>query len=545
MNRIRAGAAAALLMLASGCGAPPAPATPPGHPQAAIATRPGAISRMQLIEDARQLARTIEDTHPEPYQAGGGRMAFHRRLHRVLNAIPDEGMTKDEFFALVRPFVAAVGDAHTQLLSGYKVDHAHPGGVPLRLSVVEEFLVVRGVERQHREYLGAKLLSVESIPVAELAVRQRALQGVDNQYHALQLLAERSLAYRPYMQELLPDWKDVSKVRVELQRPDGRVDAVVLKQPGKDAVEVNAPSRVVLPVPDESGFRIAFPKTPAGDREVAYIRFTHMGGYRETREERNPIKTMIARPPAATDAFRRLVTDMKARRTDTLILDVRGNHGGNSLISEMLVYFLFGRAELLRMAGVGSGENGAFRYSRLYFADRPAESLAAINRGRAVPLVEGDYDFSWSYADGKPIARRTNPEPEPPIVKFMRLSPTFREEFDAGTYSAYYRPARIVVLCDAGTMSAGFSVVSEFDFFGALTVGTPSAQAPNSYGAAAVFALAHTGIQATAPMIPAFHFPADSPFATVLPPDYPMTYERLKSYDFDPHAEYLYALTLK
>ena len=261
---------------------------------------------------------------------------------------------------------------------------------------------MRGVERRHREYLGAKLLSVEGIPVAELAARQRSLQGVDNQYHALQLLAERSLAYRPYMQDLLPEWKDPWQVRVRLQLPDGRIEDAVLKQPGKDAVEVNPPSRVVLPVPDESGFRIAFLKTPAGDREVAYIRFTHMGGYRETLEERSPVKTMIARPPSATSAFRQLVTDMKAKRTETLVLDVRGNHGGNSLISEMLVYFLFGKAELLRMAGVGSGENGAFRYSKLYFADRPAESLAAINRDRAVPLVEGDYDFSWSYVDGKP-----------------------------------------------------------------------------------------------------------------------------------------------
>jgi hypothetical protein len=547
MDWIRACIATALLVLAPGCSAPPAPARPPGAAAQTPAgpTKPGAISRAQLIEDARQLARTIEDTHPEPYQNGGGRMAFHRRLHRVLNAIPDEGMTKDEFYKLVRPFVAAVGDMHTGFLGGYKVDYAHPGGVPLRLSVVEEFLVVRGVERQHRDYLGAKLLSVEGVPLTELVVRQRALQGVDNQYHALQVLAERSLAYGPYMRDLLPEWKDVSQVRVELQRPDGRVDAIELKQPGKDAVEVNAPSRVVLPVPDESGFRAAFLKTPSGDRDIAYIRFAHMGGYRETREERDPIKTMIARPPSATDAFRKLVTDMKARRTDTLVLDVRGNHGGNSLISEMLVYFLYGKAELLRMAGVGNGENGAFRYSRLYFEDRPDESLATINEGLAVPLVEGDYDFSWSYLDGQPIARRIGPGREPPIVKFMRLSPTFRAEFDAGTFSGYYRPSRVIVLCDAGTMSAGFSVVSEFDFFGALTVGTPAAQAPNSYGSAAIFTLAHTGLRGMVPTIGAMHFPADSPFAKVLPPDYPMTYERLRSYNFDPHAEYLYALTLK
>jgi hypothetical protein len=127
----------------------------------------------------------------------------------------------------------------------------------------------------------------------------------------------------------------------------------------------------------------------------------------------------------------------------------------------------------------------------------------------------------------------------------MRLSPTFREEFDAGTWSGHYRPARVIVLCDAGTMSAGFSVVVEFDFFGALTVGTPSSQAPNSYGAAAVFTLRHTGLKGMVPMIAATHFRDDPSKAQVLPVDYPMTYERLRSYGFDPNAEYLYALTLR
>jgi hypothetical protein len=197
------------------------------------------------------------------------------------------------------------------------------------------------------------------------------------------------------------------------------------------------------------------------------------------------------------------------------------------------------------MAGVGTGEIAPFRYSRLYFEDRPDESLAEINKDRAVPLVEGDYDFSWSFVDGRPIARLLGPEREPPIVRFVRLSPTFREEFDAGTYAGHYAPRRVIVLCNAGTMSAGFSVVSEFDHFGALTVGTPSSQAPNSYGAAAVFTLTHTGLRGMVPMVSATHFADDSSKARVLPLDYPMTYERLASYRFDPNAEYLYALTLK
>jgi hypothetical protein len=48
---------------------------------------------------------------------------------------------------------------------------------------------------------------------------------------------------------------------------------------------------------------------------------------------------------------------------------------------------------------------------------------------------------------------------------------------------------------DAGTLSAGFSVVVEFWRLGAPTVGTPPAQAPNGYGSAARFKLRHTGLE--------------------------------------------------
>jgi hypothetical protein len=334
-------------------------------------------------------------------------------------------------------------------------------------------------------------------------------------------------------------------VRVELLTPDGRLGAVELTQPGKEPAEVKPPSRVVLPVPGDSGFRTAFLQPPDGGQEIAYVRFAHMGGYRETREQRRPVVTAIARPPSATETFRDLVTEMKRRGTKTLILDSRGNPGGNSLMSEILVYFIYGKAKLHEMTGVGTGEHGAFRYSRLYFADRPSESLAAINRGRAVPLVEGDYDFAWSYVEGKPIARRSGPEGEPPAVKFFRLSSTFREEYDAGTYSGYYQPKKVIVLCDAGTLSAGFSVVVEFWRLGATTVGTPPAQAPNGYGAAAIFTLRHTGLKGMVPMISAAHFPDDPSKAQVLPVDHLLTYERFASYKFDPNSEYLYALTLR
>ncbi|MGD8969523.1 MAG: hypothetical protein PVI07_18615, partial [Anaerolineae bacterium] len=83
------------------------------QPTAAPTTRPGCFSREELIEDARELAHILESTHPDPYIRGGGKIAFRRRLHQLLNAIPEDGMTRDEFVRLLRPFIAAVGDGHT------------------------------------------------------------------------------------------------------------------------------------------------------------------------------------------------------------------------------------------------------------------------------------------------------------------------------------------------------------------------------------------------------------------------------------------------
>jgi hypothetical protein len=548
--------AVALLILLPGCGPAPQPSPPSSQsariastskgeqpPEARQTVKPGAISRGQLVADARQLADILESSHPDPYINGGGRIAFHRRLHQVLNSIPEEGMTRDEFFRILRPFIAGVGDAHTGFLQGYEVNQQRPGGIPLRFAVVEESLVVTGVAQQaQRELLGARLVSVEGIPLAELIHRQKQLRGIDNQYHGLREIAEQSLGFRPYMQDLIPEWKDTRRVHLELKRPDGSLAAIELAQPATQHYWITPKSRVELPVPDASGFLYAFLKPPASQKEIAYLRFTHMVGYRETREGRDPILTKLIRPPSATDTFRSMVVEMKKRGTETLLIDVRGNNGGDSLIVDILIYFLYGKETLLKMQGFGTGESGVFRYSHLYFIDRPKQSLEAINADRMVPLIEGDYEFSWSYVDGEPIAMRRKPPEEPPGFQYLRASPTFLPEFESGTYGGYYQPKRVIVLCDAGTASAGFSVVVGFHRLGATLVGTPSGQAPNSFGAAAVWKLNYTGIRGLVPMIAATHFPYNLEKAHVLPVDIPLTYERLASYNFDPNSEYLLAL---
>ena len=125
---------------------------------------PALIPRNELLQDVRQLQTILETAHPDPYVRGGGKIAFHRRLQEVLNAIPPEGLTQYDFFRLLRPFVAAVGDAHTRIMTYMNIDYVRPGGVPLDFGVVEGSLYVSGVPSSlDSALIGARLLALEGV----------------------------------------------------------------------------------------------------------------------------------------------------------------------------------------------------------------------------------------------------------------------------------------------------------------------------------------------------------------------------------------------
>jgi CubicO group peptidase (beta-lactamase class C family) len=512
-------------------------------PSAAPTTRPGYFSREQLIEDARQLAEVIESAHPEPYINGGGKIAFHRRLHHLLNAIPEGEMTREEFIRVLRTFIAAVGDAHTELWSDYSLNANAPGGVPLRFGIVEESLYVAGVpEEESRDLIGATLVSVEGVPLAELCERQRWLQGTENQYHVLYLLANLSLWYRPYMEDLLPEWHNSRRVSVELQLSSGEIREVVFDLP-KDIDAMFTPeSRVALPSTDDSGFLYEFLDA---EGKTAYLRIDHMSHYREATE----METSRAAPHlrSATEAFRSTVVEMEEAGTDTLIIDLRDNRGGHSVMGDILTYFLYGKETLQDIIVHADSTGGGMirKYSDLFWEQTQSwTSLEQVNEGRALPLQVDDYDFAgfsgeveWPSAS-KAEAISYNEK------SWLARSPTFWEEYQSEVYSGHYCPGNIVVLIDAETFSSGFTMARYLYLAGATLVGTPSGQAANSFGNGQLWRLDHTGIEGTVSTTYSVMFPEDSDLARVLPVDYPLTYDKLASYDFDLNAEFLYALEL-
>ena len=377
-----------------------------------------------------------------------------------------------------------------------------PGGVPLRFGIVEQSLYVAGVPHEEdRDLLGALLVSVEGVPVAELYERQERLRGTENPYHALQLLARLSLWYRPFMKDLLPEWEDNSRVNVELQLPSGEIQELVFDLP-VTMVSLHTPeSQVTLPSGLSSGFRYDFLDA---EGKTAYLRVDHMLHYREAYEiwalagSRPSTEETRAHIPSATETFRDLVVEMKEAGTEALIVDLRDNGGGHSLMSDILLYFLYERDDFIAVKtytpAAGGGE--IRRYSSLCFENWPNKSIKDFNEGRAVPLIEGDYCFDDDFTDDEKV-RHLFQESEIPasLERWINRSPTFYAEFQSGAYGGYYRPERILVLVNPGTFSSGFTMARHLYLAGATLVGTPSAQASNCFGELIRWELDHTRIE--------------------------------------------------
>ena len=51
------------------------------------------LTRQQALADIRTLSEVLESAHPDPYSAGGGKVAYHRRLQRLMRGVPESGLS--------------------------------------------------------------------------------------------------------------------------------------------------------------------------------------------------------------------------------------------------------------------------------------------------------------------------------------------------------------------------------------------------------------------------------------------------------------------
>jgi len=520
------------------------------------------IDHNALIEDIQQLATTLESSHPDPYTKGGGKIAFHRRLHRLMLSMPEEGMTKEAFQKRLLPFVAAVGDGHTRIHVNYMRDEQRPGGIPLLFTIIEKTLYVSGVvDEQQRHLIGSTLIAVEDVPFEELCERVTALRGTDNEYGALTLLEGKNyLWYASQLAELIPEWKQ-NDVTVQLKMPTGEVHTMTFQTP----ITIESPllmpeSAIEVPSTKACEFAYSFVDD---HRKVALLRVDGMGGFRENFELvglENQFQLDGARYfyrrynervapedkgellqgiPSATETFTSLVIDMKRYGTKTLIIDLRRNVGGNSTLAHFLMYFLYGKDRLIEHFARTSGYE-IIKYSPLYFDQ--VQDARKPTHNATFELRQHDYWFEDMYG----LENSECTDAQKVTVELTELYakiPTFCREYVAEQYSGYYTPENIMVLCSPLTYSSGYTMMKNLHLTGGTLIGTPSAQAENAPGWILNFTLKNSGLTGWV-ACKWYASCSDRIHNGVYQLDHELTYDQLKAYRFDPNSEVLLALSL-
>jgi hypothetical protein len=502
----------------------------------------------------------LEATHPDPFLRSGGMVAFRKRFAEAQAAIPAGGIERRGFERLLRPLVAQVGDGHTKLDQDSVGTDAQ---VLVDLAPVEGRLVVTAVyDPAQLGWVGATVQSIEDVPLAALTERMGARAGYENVYTNLEHLVEAAASSRQ-LADLLDRPALTGSVAFQVLLPSG--ESATLRAPlraGGPTPRLTPPSRLKLPTLDGSGMAAGF-LDDAG--HVGYFRLDSSMRYREAfevwrltgldqgdwldqvvervtgRKASGSEAQKLAQVPSVTERLMALFKDMKARRTPTLIVDLRENPGGQSVFADILEYFLY---PLDTIVAVDHGYQVP-RFSALYFKDHSADTLDKV-RARTTPEFQvGDLDFTgmdqWRHQHAVPPSPAELKRLGQDYLEQLRGLPTFAKALDKGGWNAAWTP-RVVVLTSGRTYSAAFDAVLQLRAHGAAVVGVPSSQAANCFIDTIGFQLAHSHLTGSISFKWSVGLPQDPKNGTILQPDRELTYADDRAFQFDPNATILLAM---
>lgn len=445
-------------------------------------------SQTSLIEDFDYFFKQFEAVHPEPYKAFGGKDAFNKSkdsLRNSLKTTPE--LTESKMQQAVTTFLTPLHDEHTHF--GYRSSGgAEYQGLPIHFRALPDgALMVDGIIGD-KSCLGGIIQNIHGFSIDELLKRISRVAMAENKYGLL-CRATTMLTEKTQLLSLL-DIEDTDEIYYLLSLPDGR--------------KVNVPLRFMT---DAGMAKENIQKSPRDSRfPFDNLAYNFVDGKKQTMviRLRNVTSEKIG------SSFGEMLRMMKANGSRNLIIDLRDNGGGDTRLLYPALYEMYGKAFLKADMGMTYGS----RISELYLK-KHGLSLEKLNAGGSAFKLD---DMLYEDTNHK----------DPQGARYI------------------YTPKKVFVVCNEFTFSAAFHALLMFRAMGAVIVGVPSSQAPNTYMENTEFVLPNTGMKCSVSNSIQKCFSNDSPNARILQPDIQLTYQDYKKYGFDKNAELLYILdTLK
>lgn len=502
-----------------------------------------------LAADFRQFIRYLEETHPDPYSAFGGKVFFHKKAGETEREILARNYSVPEFRALLNRFVAPLGDGHTLVNIPRKENQETFLFFPFKGKVIAEGIVLSAVPEEQKEYLGSKLLSIDGIPVEKLTQKAGETVPCENLYGMYAYLS-RGMETLNILQKLLPAGETIT---LRLRTPQGEEKSWKVKAAPRKKLDSllksTCPAWEITHKTGNMEWRFLDKK-----QETAYFRlhsvmayeayaFMQQNGWNKWKEqvmnyhknffpEKMPADTLkaLAAIPVLAEKFRQMLEAMKKAGTKHLIIDLRGNGGGFTPITLPTIYMLYGDRYLQTDMGIAF-----YRLLSPLYLQKNNSKLADFNRNRERPLQYGDY-----IEDAEPAKDLSSEEIR---QKFLQQciggGDTYIRDLEG---RPVYTPARVFVVTDENTFSAAFHYAFYLWKMGATLVGIPSRQSPNTFMEVTPFRLPRTGTQGSISNSAQYFLPPTDHRARIFWPDWTLSYEDYKKYNFDSETEIRYLI---
>jgi hypothetical protein len=507
------------------------------------------LSREQSREDIRELCDLLERVHPDPYTGFGGRVAYSRSKHTLLEELPDDGVSVADLRGRIAGFLSQLVDGHTGLSRMDLANEDHPRSyLPVRFSTCADGIFISDATQGHDQLIGALVQAVDGSPADEIATRTGVLFPSENLAGSRRRLASVLASHR-LVQVVLPDIGDSLPLSLRLRDADRPQQFALtydldLAQRRAGAWQAQKVERIA-PINGPFGHailddgRVGYLKLKAMWSREAFENMkaagrTDLGDWLVSAYERfqgdvppTDHDEAIRDFPSLIESVSQLLLEMHAEGSRDLIVDLRDNDGGFSIIGEPLLYQIYGRAYLEMSDPV-------------YFATRVSREYLEI-RGQTLEDLSGPGDDPVHMGDmlfDPPLGMKNR----------VRARETFFAELKRKGFSRVDRlqdpPAqgfRVVAVVNDGTFSAAFDLAYHLYRMGATLVGTSPSQSPRAFTDSTPFTLKNSGLEGSMSRS-AVVFPRIPAVDGSVVVDLPMTWSFLRSMDFHPDAPILAAL---
>jgi len=508
------------------------------------------INRDTLVSDFKYFISVIEETHPDPYSAYGGRVYFKKGAFDVETKLKNNDYTQDEFVSMISEFISTLGDSHTGMRVARPKNDPNALKLPISLSTSTDNLFITALPKDYEHLLGSRLVSLNNIPLKDLLEKAGEINPTENYYGKCHYFRRRISDYL-YASKLIPNIE--LETTIELKTISGEIKKISLSyltpEEYKEVKFVETDSWNEIS-DDYISYQFVDKK-----KETMHLRMTSVmargafiimdeGGFSNfemyidyfyktiMKCERPKDKAeAINKMPSFIEIFYNMLVSMKKNNSKNLIIDLRDNTGGYTSITRPSLYQMFGDRYLETDMSTNS-----YRLISPLYMKKIGTTLDEYNKKNASNFEFGDYVFREKSSNKQTIELRRKRF----IEGKSNLSP-FVKENDG---KPLYEPKNIYVLTNDRTFSAAFHYAYYLWKMGATVVGVPSCQAPNTYMETTPFTLPLTDLSGSISNSLQEFLPSTHRCAKTFYPEHMMNWDDYKKYNFDKHSEIKYVLDL-